>query len=207
MKFGSWLNYPKVADPLDANGCIRSNVTRMGKWKGIRLGLWLKAITKREGIDFKETFSPVSTKDSLRIIMAIVAHFDLELNQMDVRTAFLNGDLFEDVYMTQPIGFEKSGKEHMVCKLKKSIYGLKQASRQWYLKFDMIVTANGFKENVVDQCIYMKVSGSSYIFLVLYVDDILLASNNSDLLSETKQLLSSHFDMKDLGEASYVLGI
>ena len=77
-----------------------------------------------------------------------------------MRTTFLNGDLFEDVYMSQPIGFEEVGKEHMVCKFHKSIYGLKQASR--YLKFDEVVTANGFKENIVDQCIYMKVSGSKY---------------------------------------------
>ena len=77
------------------------------------------------GIDFKETFSLVSTKDSLWVIMAIVAHFDLELHQMDVMTTFLNGDLVEDVYMSQPIGFEEVGEEHMVCKLQKSIYGLK----------------------------------------------------------------------------------
>jgi hypothetical protein len=166
-----------------------------------------KGYSQREGIDYKETFSLVSTKDSLRIIMAMVAHFDLELEQVDVKTAFLNGDLYEDIYMTQPVGFEEPGKEHMVCKLNKSIYGLKQASRQWYLKFDAVVTANGFIENKVDQCIYMKVSGSNFIFLVLYVDDILLASNDKNLLSETKQLLSYHFDMKDLGEASYVLAI
>ena len=95
----------------------------------------------------------------------------------------------------------------MVCKLHKSIYGLKQTSRQSYLKFDEVVTANGFKEDIIDQCIYMKVSGSNYIFLVLYVDDILIAANDTNLLVETKQLLFSHFDMKDLGEASYVLGI
>ena len=88
-----------------------------------------KGYSQREGIYFKESFSPVSTKGSLRIIMTIVAHFDLELHQMDVRIAFLNGDLVEDVYMSQPIGFEEVGKEHMVCKLQKSIYGLKQASR------------------------------------------------------------------------------
>ncbi|KAL5566878.1 hypothetical protein UlMin_030042 [Ulmus minor] len=135
--------------------------------------------------------------------MAMVAHFDLELHQMDVKTAFLNGDLYEDVYMTQPIGFKVDGKEHLVCKLKNSIYELKQASRQWYLKFDTVVTRNGFKENIVNQCIYMRVSGSSYVYLVLYVDDILLASNDKDLLFETKDMLSSHFDMKDLGDASY----
>ena len=136
--------------------------------------------------------------------MAIVAHFDLELHQMDVKTAFLNGDLDDDMYMEQPIGFVEVGKENLVCKLNKSIYILKQASRQWYLKFDRIITQNGFKENAVDRCIYLRFSGSSYIFLVLYVDDILLASNDSDLLIETKHMLSTHFDMRDLGETSYV---
>ena len=85
--------------------------------------------SQQEGIDFKGTFSPMSTKDSLRIIMAIVAHFDLELHQMDVRTTFLNGDLVKNVYMSEPIRFEKVSKEHMVCKLQKFIYGLKHASR------------------------------------------------------------------------------
>ena len=139
--------------------------------------------------------------------MAIVAHFDLELHQMDVKTTFLNGDLDEDVYMEQPIGFEEVGKEDLVCKLNNSIYGLKQALRQWYQKFDRIITQNGFKKNTVDRCICLRVSGSSYIFLVLYFDDILLASNDSNLLIETKHMLSTHFDMKDLGEAYYVLGI
>ena len=166
-----------------------------------------KGYSQREGIDFKKTFSPVSTKNSLHIIMVIMAHFDLELHQMDVRTTFLNEDLVEDVYMSQPNGFEEFSKERMVCKLHKSIYGINQASRQWYLKFNEVVTANGFKENIVDQCIYIKVSGRKYVFLILYVDDILLTANDTSLLVETKQLLFSHCDMKDLGEVSYVLGI
>jgi hypothetical protein len=95
-----------------------------------------KGYTQREGIHYNETFSPVSCKDSFRIIMALVAHYDLELHQMDMKTAFLNGDLDETVYMAQPKGFVVEGKEKLECRLKKSIYGLKQASRQWYLKFD-----------------------------------------------------------------------
>nr|KYP40054.1 Retrovirus-related Pol polyprotein from transposon TNT 1-94 [Cajanus cajan] len=155
-----------------------------------------KGFTQKNGIDYKETFSPVSKKDSLRIIMALVAHYDLELHQMDVKTVFLNGDLEEDVYMDQPMGFINKGKEHMVCKLKKSIYGLKQASRQWYLKFNDTIMSFGFKENIVDRCIYLKVSGSKFIFLVLYVDDILLATNDLGLLTETKKFLSRNFEMK-----------
>ena len=89
-----------------------------------------KGFTQKEGIDFTETFSPVSTKDAFRMIMAMVAHFDMELYQMDVKTAFLNGELEENIYMRQPEGFIEQGSEHLVCKLKKSIYGVKQASRQ-----------------------------------------------------------------------------
>jgi len=89
-----------------------------------------KGFAQREGVDYRETFSPVSMKDSLCIIMALVAHFDLELHQMDVKMTFLNGDLEEEVYKTQPGGFSFSDRAHLVCKLKKSIYGLKQASHQ-----------------------------------------------------------------------------
>ena len=126
---------------------------------------------------------------------------------MDVKTAFLNGDIYEDVYMDQPDGFKEEGKEHLVCKLQRSIYGLKQASRQWYLKFDEVICSLGFRENTVDQCIYLKNSVSRFIILVLYVDDILLTSNDLNFLFETKQMLTTHFDMKDLSDASFVLGI
>ena len=139
--------------------------------------------------------------------MALVAHFDLELHQMDVKTAFLNGDLEEEVFMDQPEGFSVEGKGHMVCKLKKSIYRLKQASRQWYIKFNDTITSFDFEENLVDCCIYRKVSGSKIIFIVLYVDDILLATNDLGLLHNTKEYLTKNFEMKDMGEASYVIGI
>ena len=110
--------------------------------------------------------------------MTLVAHYDLELHQMDVKTAFLNGNLEEEVYMDQPEGFPIEGKGHMVCKPKKSIYGLKQALRQWYIKFNNTITSFGFEENLIDRCIYRNVSGSKFMFIVLYVDDILLATND-----------------------------
>jgi hypothetical protein len=139
--------------------------------------------------------------------MALVAHYDLELHQIVVKTAFLNEDLLENIYMIQPKGFAVKGKEHMVCHLRKSIYGLKQAFRQWYLKFDETIRSFDFKENVEDNCIYAKFRNGKFIFLILYVDDILLASSNVRLLLKTKRFLSSNFDMKDLGEASFILGI
>ena len=166
-----------------------------------------KGCTQQEGIDFRKTFSPFSTRDSFRLIMALVAHFDLELHQMDVKIAFLNGDLSEEVYMLQLEGFKEIGKENMVCRLKGSIYGLKQAYLRWYLKFDKIVTSFSFIVNKFDQCVYKKVNGSKFIFMVLYVDDIMLGSSDVNILNDTKRLLSANFDMKDLGEASFVLGI
>ena len=146
-------------------------------------------------------------KDSFRIVMAIVAHYDFELHKMDVKIVFLNGDLEENVYIDQLVGFTKEGKEHIVCKLKRLIYGLKQASRQWYLKFNDIIVSFGFKENTVDWCIYLKVSGSKFIFRILYVNDILLAIDDLDLLSKTKRFLSNNLEMKDMGETYYVIGI
>jgi hypothetical protein len=108
-----------------------------------------------------------------------VAHYDLELHQMDVKIAFLNSDLDETIFMAQPEGFVVKGKEQMGRRLNKSIYRLKQASTQWNLKFDQVIKKFGFQENDVDNCIYTKVKGDKFIILVLYVDDILLASSDN----------------------------
>jgi hypothetical protein len=125
-----------------------------------------KGFTQRECIDYTETFSLVSCKDSLRIIMTLVAHYNLELHQIDVKMTFLNADLLENVYMTQLKGFTVKGKEHMGCHLRKFIYGLKQASRQWYLKFDETIRGFGFKEIEEKNCIYAKFKSGKFIFLI-----------------------------------------
>ncbi|GJV57213.1 retrovirus-related pol polyprotein from transposon TNT 1-94 [Tanacetum coccineum] len=191
------------AKPVGCKWVYKTKLDPNGNVERYKAHLVAKGYTQKEGVDYKETFSPISRKDSLRIVMVLVAHFDLELHQVDVKTAFLNGDLHEDVYMAQPQGFKSKGQEHLVCKLKKSIYGLKEASRQWYLKFDEVMKKHNFIKNQVDKYVYLKMSGSNFIIFVLYVDDILLASNNIDLLHESKRFLSRNFDMKDLGEASF----
>jgi hypothetical protein len=201
------VELPNGAKAIGCKWVFKTKKDSLGNIERYKARLVAKGFTQKEGIDYTETFSPVSKKDSLRVIMALVAHFDLELQQMDVKTTFLNGDLEEEVYMKQPEGFPSSDGEQLVCKLKKSLYGLKQASRQWYLKFHNVISSFGFVENIMDQCIYLKVSGSKICFLVLYVDDILLATNDKGLLYEVKQFLSKNFDMKDMGEASYVIGI
>jgi hypothetical protein len=205
---GVWdlVEIPDGAKRVGCKWVYKTKYDSKGKVERFKARLVAKCFTQRKGIDYTETFSPVSKKDSFQIVMVLVAHFDLELHQMDVKTAFLNGGLQENVYMAQPEGFVMEDKEHMRCKLKKSIYGLKQASRQWYLKFDEVIKKFGFIENQVDNCIYIKINGSMFIILVLYVDDILLACSDKNLLHETKGFLSSNFDMKDLNDASYVLG-
>jgi hypothetical protein len=117
--------------------------------KDLKHDSWLKS-SRREKTDYTETFSPVSCKNSLRIIMTLVTHYDLELHQMYVKTTFLNGDLLDNVYMTQPKDFAVKEKEYMECHRRKSIYGLKQVSRQWYLKFDETIRSFDFKENEED---------------------------------------------------------
>ncbi|RVW64728.1 Retrovirus-related Pol polyprotein from transposon TNT 1-94 [Vitis vinifera] len=146
------VDLPKGYKPIGCKWVFKTKRDNKGNVERCKARLVARGYTQREGIDFTETFSPVSTKDYFRLVMALVAHFDLELHQMDVKIAFLN-------------------------------------------------------ENKFNQCVYMKVNGSKYIFMVLYIDDILLASSNVNLLNDTKRILSANFDMKDLGEASFVLGI
>ncbi|KAJ9543906.1 hypothetical protein OSB04_023613 [Centaurea solstitialis] len=166
-----------------------------------------KGFTQTHGIDYDETFSPVAMLKSIRILMAISAYFNYEIWQMDVKTAFLNGKLTEDVYMEQPEGFKDPKNPNKVCKLLKSIYGLKQASRSWNLHFDERIKEFGFAKSEFEPCVYTKFSGSIVTFLVLYVDDILLIGNDVPTLQSVKEWLSKCFQMKDLGEAAYILGI
>ncbi|KAJ9558211.1 hypothetical protein OSB04_012825 [Centaurea solstitialis] len=166
-----------------------------------------KGFTQTHGIDYDETFSPVAMLKSIRILMTISAYFNYEIWQMDVKTAFLNGKLTEDVYMEQPEGFEDPKNPNKVCKLLKSIYGLKQASRSWNLHFDERIKEFGFAKSKFEPCVYTKFSGSIVTFLVLYVDDILLIGNDVPTLQSVKEWLSKCFQMKDLGEAAYILGI
>nr|GEW90527.1 zinc finger, CCHC-type [Tanacetum cinerariifolium] len=125
---------------------------------------------------------------------------------MDVKTAFLNGDLDEKIYMKQPEGFVMPGHESKVCKLKKSLYGLKQAPKQWHQKFDDVVLSNGISLNQADKCVYRKFDTfGKGVIIYLYVDDMLIFGTDQDQVNKTKEFLSSKFNMKDLGEAEVIL--
>jgi ATP-binding cassette subfamily B (MDR/TAP) protein 1 len=175
--------------------------------KRFKARLVVKGFEQKQGIDYTEIFSPVVKISTIRCVLNIVAVENLHLEQLDVKTAFLHGDLEEDIYMHQPEGYVVKGKENQVCKLRKSLYGLKQAPRQWYKKFDTFMTATGFSRCHGDHCCYFKKLDTSYLILLLYVDDMLVAGSSMDEIVNLKAHLSKEFAMKDLGSAKKILGM
>ena len=159
------------------------------------------------GIDFGDIFSPVSKVTSIRLLLSVVAAFDFEVEQMYVKTTFLHEDLAEEIYMKQPEGFLVKDKKELVCKLKQSLYGLKQSPRMWYQKFDTFIWGLDFTRRKADHCVYLKLIGDRVIYMVLYVDDMLLVGNDKEIIQDLKTHLSSKFDMKDLGAVNYILGM
>ncbi len=160
------------------------------------------------GVDYNETFAPVVSLTTIRTIFALASYHDLELEQMDVVTAFLNGDLDEDIYMAIPDGFKNKYNSSKVCKLQKSLYGLKQSPRQWYAKMhSYLVNELGFISSKNDPCLYVNHQSTSLLLIGLYVDDLLIAGSNKAKISLIKKELTSRFEMKDLGQAKVMLGI
>ncbi|KAG8486285.1 hypothetical protein CXB51_019701 [Gossypium anomalum] len=159
-------------------------------------------------VDFTDVFSQVVKHSSIRALLGIVAMHDLELEQLDVKTVFLHRELEEDIYMQQPKGFTVSEKEDYVCLLKKSLYSLKQSARQWYKRFDSFMTSHDFKRSSFDSCVYFKKnSDGSFVYLLLYVDDMLIATKDKREIKKVKAQLSEEFEMKDLGPAKKILGM
>nr|GEV93771.1 hypothetical protein [Tanacetum cinerariifolium] len=169
--------------------------------------LMAKGYTQTSRIDYEETFSPVADIRYIRILIAIAVFYDYEIWQMDVKNSFLNGYLSEEVYMEQPEGFINPKYPNRVCKLKRFIYRLKQASRHYNKLFDDEIIKFGFTQNRDEPCVYLKASGSNITFLILYVDDILIMENHIPMLQDVKSYLGRCFAMKDLGEAAYIFGI
>jgi len=137
--------------------------------------------------------------------MSLAETFNLEIEHMDVKTTFLHGGLEEEIYMKQPKGFVVKGKTELVCKLKRSLYGLNKSPRMWYQKFDTYILSFGFVRSKVDHSIYSKEEGGCFIYVALYVDDMLLIRNNMDAIKESKKQLSSKLFMKDLGASNFIL--
>ncbi|KAJ9561599.1 hypothetical protein OSB04_006759 [Centaurea solstitialis] len=206
---GTWEldNLPKGKIPIGSKWIFKKKYHPDGSISAYKARLVAKGYRQREGIDYFDTYAPVARISSIRTLIAISALKGLYIHQMDVKTAFLNGYLNEEIYLEQPEGFVVPGQENKVCRLIKSLYGLKQAPKQWHERFDTTVTNFGFRHNGADRCIYSKCTSDYTVVICLYVDDMLIISTDLEGISETKKYLSSNFKMKDLGEVDTILGI
>jgi hypothetical protein len=199
----------ELVDLPDGRKAIRSKWVFKLKIDGRhRARLVAKGYTQIPGIDFDETFSPVACFESIRLLLALAALEDWEIHQLDVKSAFLNGVLEEEIYMEQPEGFIIAGQENKVCRLKKAIYGLKQASRTWNQQFHGVLTELGFTRTYADAGIYTNHQRSGDpIYVILYVDDITIMGASLKAITRLKDNLKKRYEITDLGEIASYLGI
>lgn len=167
--------------------------------KSFKSRLVAKGFHQRPGINYHDTFSPVIKHASIRLVLGIVVAHDWPLKQLDVNNAFLQGDLHEEVYMTQPPGFINKDKPDNVCRLRKTIYKLKQAPRAWHNALREALIGVGFINSLADSSLFVYSSGRLLIYVLIYVDDIIVTGNNLSQITSFIKYLSSRFSLKDLG--------
>ena len=197
---------PQNRKPVGSKWVFKAKTDADGHVERYKARLVAQGFSQKFGTDYDETFSSVARLESVRALIALSVQQSLKLHQVDVTTAFLNGELEEEVYMKQPEGFVVLGKEHLVCKLKKSIYGLKQSPRCWNTALHNQLKKMGFVQTATDPCVYTY-SGGEVVYLGVYVDDIIVAAQSDKKLAEVKKELASRFDIKDLGKLHHFLGM
>ena len=209
MSNNTWVlsDLPRGCKPLSSRWIFTKKFKPDGSLDKYKARLVVGGHRQKKGLDFFDTYSPVTKISTIRMLLALASIHNLIVHQMDVKTAFLNGELNEEIYMKQPEGCVIPGQENKVCKLVRSLYGLKQAPKQWYDKFHQTIISYGFLINNADACVYSKTDDLGCVFLCLYVDDMLIFGTNIDIVNATKNFLNSCFEMKDLGEADVILGI
>ena len=208
MKNDTWklVELPNGRKPIGCKWVFKVKYGSDGKIERFKGRLVAKGYAQQYGIDYEETFSPVVRFSSIRLLLAYAVQNEMLIHQMDVVTAFLNGKLEEEIYMDQPDGYIKPGKENLVCKLQKSLYGLKQSPRCWNTAFREFMTLLQFKQSTADPCIYIKVTDTITVVAV-YVDDLIVMTKTAKEMQHIKESLALHFEMKDLGDLHYCLGI
>ena len=201
------VDMPKGNKAIGCKWIFKKKLKIDGSVERYNARLVVKGFTQKQGIDFFDTYSPVTKISTIRALFSLDSSYKLLVYQVDVKTVFLNGDLNEEIYMEQPPRCVVPGQKNKVCRLKKSLYGLKQAPKQWYEKFHKTILSFGFKVNGSDACVYSKMFGKDCVIICLYVDGMLIFGTHLNVINTTKQFLSSQFDMKDLGEANVILGV
>eukprot|EP00253_Pinus_taeda_P017646 PITA_17646 len=210
IKNDTWklVDPPFGTKPIGCKWVYKNKYKADGSLDKHKARLVAKGFAQKEGVDYEETFAPTAKWATIRTLFALAAQTGWKVHQMDVKTAFLNGDLKENVFMSQPEGFAVKGHEHKVCKLVKSLYGLKQAPRAWYEKLtDHLLKLNFNHFDLDDATLFVKKVGKTVVYLVVYVDDLLMTGNNESYIASIKKELGKSFEMTDLGYVHYYLGI
>jgi len=166
-----------------------------------------KGCQQKGEVDYSETYAPVVRHASLRLLFSLAVKYDLDIDHMDAVSAFLQGELSEKIYVTQPEGFEIKNKEHYVYRLNKAIYGLKQSGRAWNNKLHSVLLDIGLQRSSRDHCVYYDVNKRKIIIVAAYVDDLLIFTNDAEEKKRLKQELMKRFKIKDLGPIKNCLGI
>eukprot|EP00253_Pinus_taeda_P013227 PITA_13227 len=209
QKNHTWIlsDLPEGKNPISCKCVYKVKYKADGTLDKYKARLVARGFSQKEGIDYEETFAPTAKVSTIRLVLALAAQFKWKVHQMDVKSAFLNGDLQEEVYMTQPPGFKIASQEQKVCRLAKALYGLKQAPRAWYMKIDQYLTDHGFQWSPSDANLYIKHIGDDILLVVVYVDDLIITGSSANLIHGIKQDLCRTFDMTDLGLLHYCLGV
>lgn len=204
----TWILVPRPENKkvLSNRWVFKTKFNQKGEIQKFKARLVVRGHTQREGIDYEEVFAPVSRYETIRTLLAASVNEEMHVHQMDVVSAYTQGELSDEVYMEQPEMYAQKGEEK-VCKLLRPLYGLKQSGREWYKTFDKYVTNNGGKRTMADPCLYVFDECHDQVIMLIYVDDLILASKKVENLERVKSKLKSAFKMVDLGPIHDILGI